>query len=613
VDQPREVALGKDNSVALRSYLCNTGTGAGAAQFRVEYYRLSDGAVSLLLANNSTIKLRKTLGPVKIMPNEVSQTYADLVRQFGVTEDVPNNDFRSGDLLFTVTSADQAGSRPEDAVDNASDQGDKDKAKDKAGLKKLRTLIGLWGPSAGDDYPAIAEITALREKTISNNLSYYYSFLNDAKEFSQHSDGCDKQDLTCKFGDGIFEIRIWRPFTAGDANNFNANAKAYNAQYLKIQKNKTDPKVGLIDPDGSASNYDRLAKFISGGELPNDFMFLLGRYQASLSCEVPGLAGWTFNIVRRDVKIDAVFVENLSKQPLTIGQLFGDRNSGVNLRVAEPAFALPASAVALDNTSGTIAPGQTAILLTRIVFLLPADRLTEFRKSRESMDALHAAFGSDGFAGNTSAYQVPNPKDYTYGPTLTVTGASVNSKRIDFAARPVSNFLELTASQEGASCPYLLSWDDGDREWISHGKILQQGQGKADAYTETVTFPGLRTRFRIEEREPELAHLQSAKLAVELRDGSARTFSPVQPAAFSSDDEIRLMWGEASDIAFAVPNTVNAADVRQSRLQVTGYYERYSNRLAERPPAAATPLPFKVNAIERPPAAPARASTAPAN
>jgi hypothetical protein len=613
VDQPREVALDKENSVALRSYLCSTGTDAGAAQFRVEYYRLSEGVVSLLLANSSSIKLRKTLGPAKIMPNEVSQTYADLIKQFGVVTDVPNNDFRTGDLTFTVTPADQASSRPDSAADSNNDRDNKDKT----GLKKLRTLIGLWGPSS-DDYPAIAEIAALRQKTISSSLSYYYSFIGHAKDldqaYSQRSDGCEKKDLTCKLSDDIFDIKIWRPFTIGDIDNFSANAKAYNAQLLKAQKNKTDDKAYFFKPDDPASNYDRLVKFISGGELPNDFLFLVGRYQPGDGCELPGLARWKFEIVKRNVKIDAVFVENLSKQPLAIGRLFGERNANVNLRVADPAFALPASGVALDGTSGTIAPGQTAIILTRIVFLLPADRLTDFRKYRESMDALHTAFGSDGFAGNVSAYQAPDPKDYTYGPTLTVTGATVNSKRVDFAARPVSNFLELTASQEGASCPYLLSWDDGDHEWISHGKILQQGQGKANAYTQTVMFPGLRTHFRIEEREPELARLQSAKLVVELRDGSIRTFSPVQPAALGGDDVISLMWGEATDIAFAVPDTVNAQEVQQSRLQITGYYERYSDRLAEQRPLVATPLPFSVNSIERPAAASPqspRASTAP--
>lgn len=182
-----------------------------------------------------------------------------------------------------------------------------------------------------------------------------------------------------------------------------------------------------------------------------------------------------------------------------------------------------------------------------------------------------------------------------------MTGAAVNSKRIDFAARPVANFLELTASQEGASCPYLLSWDDGDHEWVEHGKILDKGQGRTNAYTETVTFPDLRTRFRIEEREPELAHLQSAKLVVEFGDGSTQTFSPAQPAAGSADGEISLMWGEATDISFAVPKTVNATDVRQSRLQVSGYYERYSSLLAEQQQSPrATPLPLRVNSTPTP-------------
>jgi hypothetical protein len=602
VDQPRTVTLAPKNEVALKSYLCT----ADAAQFRVEYYRLSDGAVSLLLANGSSVKLKKTLGSAKIMPNEVSQTYADLVKQFGVTADVPQNNFGSGDLTLTVAPADQAASSPDGT---ANDDTDKAAKQDKTGLKKLRTLIGLWGPPVGDNYPAITEITALQAKTIPSNLSYYYAFAGTAKDLAANgSDDCDKADITCKkFGDNVYEMTFWRPLAAGDIENFSANAKAYNAQLLKVRKNQTNIKIDMIGPDDPFSNYDRLEKFISGGALPDDFSFLLGTYQAGPACgdadadDLPGLAGWKFDTARRDVKIDAVFVENLSKQPLAIGPLFGQRNASANLRAAEPASALPVDAAALDGTSGTIAPGQTAIILTRIVFLLPADRLAGFRKDRESMAALRA-LGPDGFTGNASAYQAPpDPKDYTYGPTLTVTGASVNSKRIDFAARPVANFLELTASQEGASCPYLLSWDDSDHEWISDGKILQRGQGRANAYTDTVTFPDLRTRFRIEEREPELAHLQSVKLVVEFGDGSTQTFSPAQPAAVSGDGEISLMWGEAADISFAVPNTVNAKDVRQSRLQVSGYYERYSSLLAEQQQSPrATPLPLRVNSTQTP-------------
>jgi hypothetical protein len=173
------------------------------------------------------------------------------------------------------------------------------------------------------------------------------------------------------------------------------------------------------------------------------------------------------------------------------------------------------------------------------------------------------------FSGNVTAYRSPDPKDYTYGPVLTVTGARVNSTRVDFVERPLANFIEMSLSGEAGSCPYLLSWDETDHEWISHGKVLHKGLGKDNAYTEMVTFPSLRTHFRIEEREPELAHLQSAALFLELRDGTTQTLSPA------------------------------------TRLQVTGYYERYTNLLSEQARSMrATPVPMRANAVALPATAP---------
>jgi hypothetical protein len=69
VDQPRKVTLDKKYVVPLKSYLCTVGSGADAAQFRVEYFRLSDFAVSLMLANTSSVKLQATLGATKLLAN----------------------------------------------------------------------------------------------------------------------------------------------------------------------------------------------------------------------------------------------------------------------------------------------------------------------------------------------------------------------------------------------------------------------------------------------------------------------------------------------------------------------------------------------------------------
>ena len=192
VDQPRSVALDPNNGASLKSYLCTAGVGADASKFRVEYYRLSDGAVSFLLVDKSSAMLQKTLDAAKLVPNEVSRTYADLVERFGETADVPNNDHETGDLSFTVSPADHTSPSPDGAADQ--------KPRDKTGVKTLRTLIGFWG-APSDDYPAVAEIEALKRKTIPSNLGYYYSFSGSAKDPS--SNGCDQQDFTCK------KIRRW--------------------------------------------------------------------------------------------------------------------------------------------------------------------------------------------------------------------------------------------------------------------------------------------------------------------------------------------------------------------------------------------------------------------
>jgi hypothetical protein len=584
VDQPRNVALDKEKIVALRSYLCSTGTGADAAQFRIEYDRLNDTIVSLLLANGSSTKLPQALGPVKIFSNEVSRTYADLVRRFGTTQDVVKE---QGEIVTSLAV------RPADYKPANPDGPGVPKTEDTIGLDKLRTLLGQSDPSGGA-YPAIAEITALRKKILPSNLSYYYSF-----SFSDLD--CDQSQFgfTCKkVGDDGLIMTPWRYVTEDDAKNFAANAKAYNAELLRVRKDKAEAKTEFFRTDYPS---DPLHKFISGGSIPSDFSILMGSYQ-TVGCGVddpdqPGLAGWSFNIIDRVVRIDAVLIENMSKQPLVISGLFGERNSDVSLRPAQPLLAMPANLVALNDISEAIPAGQSAIILTKIVFTLPPDNLADFRKYRESMDTIHAALGSNGFSGNVSAYQAPNPKDYTYGPTLTVTGATINSARIDFTEHPVANFLELTTTSEAGSCPYLLSSDNTDHEWISHGKILHKGQGRDNAYTETVTFPDLRTRFRIEEREPEFAHVYSANLVVEMRDGSTQRFSPIQPDPAPRDGgEISLMWGDAAEIYFDVPQSVIEKGVVESRLEVTGYYERYSSLLAAQQ-SQSSPLPVRVNAI----------------
>jgi len=58
-----------------------------------------------------------------------------------------------------------------------------------------------------------------------------------------------------------------------------------------------------------------------------------------------------------------------------------------------------------------------------------------------------------------------------------------------------------------------------------------------------------------------------------------RTVLVVPPAetrlAVRDRDYLRLLWGEAVEFTFALPADVSTDDVLDSRLSLTGFYERY--------------------------------------
>jgi len=584
VDQPRNVTLAKDYVVPLKSYLCTASSGADAAQFRVEYYRLTDVAVSLLLANAASAKMKITLGSARLVANDVSRTYADLVKQFGSTKETTD----------TVAAFDLAPPEPaQAAADNSNDDGS-----DKVDLKKLRTLFSFGGPQR-TNFPANDEIASLRKKIIPANLSYYYSIYEALA--TDDSAPCDKANVACaKFGRDTLTMIFWRYLTLADIDSFAANAKVYNSRLLQVRKDKTNAKYDYITTSIFDGSELKLAKFLANGALPEDFLPLVGNYEDSTcgdSGDLPGIAGWSFSIIPRIATVEAVRFENVSQKPISLGGIFGDKRTDPGLQAAPFRPATNAGATLIDGSTATIAPGQSVLELTNITFAVDPDAVAEFRKYRGSMEAIHARVGANGFSGNVNAYQGPEPKSYIYGPALAVTGAMMNSVRVDFNEKQAPNFVNMTIGFEAGSCPYLYSWNASDQEWISHGKILHKGQGQANSYTETRTFPGLRTHFRIEEHEPEVAHLQRPVLTVEFRDGSRQTFTPLRPA--DSAAGMTLMWGEAVDFSFAVPDTVKADDVVETRLEIAGYYDRYSQLLAQHSPhPQASALPVRLNSAE---------------
>ena len=129
---------------------------------------------------------------------------------------------------------------------------------------------------------------------------------------------------------------------------------------------------------------------------------------------------------------------------------------------------------------------------------------------------------------------------------------------------------------------------------VEHGKVLHKAPAKDKSYTEARDFEGLRTRFRIEEREPEIAHIDAAALILTFDGGGTLRLAPaMNDAQASLRLEADLAWGEQLDLNFRLPEGSSPDRVVKSQLEITGYYERYSNLASgvEQPrlPSAITP------------------------
>ena len=68
------------------------------------------------------------------------------------------------------------------------------------------------------------------------------------------------------------------------------------------------------------------------------------------------------------------------------------------------------------------------------------------------------------------------------------------------------------------------------------------------------TFDGFKHRFRLEEREPEMAFIDQAELIAVLKTGHTLTLAADNPKLRTRDGQyLRLLWGDAVEINFSLP------------------------------------------------------------
>ena len=421
----------------------------------------------------------------------------------------------------------------------------------------------IVGPIASIAYPGVDEVLALRRGTIPDGMRYNnYVYCDEPSIWETAyvpSDTCKKYN---KDAQGLI---FWRGMRPSDVSSYGPRLSEYNQRMGRR----------LWGPRSTTPKLLQLINHVAGNNWPNDFLVLLGYVQTCTpDAGRPQTKDWTTAFWMREILLDVALLENLSSVPIEIGDLLGSRSATQQLREAGSLSSFDLSSLGLQSL--TLRPNQRLLIPTKITFASPKGLLNMFR-FQKTYDALHARFGTAGFRGNVRARGTPEFKNYVYGPEIALTGLLANGKRIELA-RPSANFIDLAVGREEGSCPYLLSWDRREEDWVDHGKVLHQAPTKESEYSELRVFPGFRSHFRLEEREPEVAFIKTVELHVVLKSGKVlalapQSFPPAEPAGQSY---LQLYWGESADFSFSVPNDVSEDDVIEFRLSVTGYYERYS-------------------------------------
>lgn len=336
--------------------------------------------------------------------------------------------------------------------------------------------------------------------------------------------------------------RFARFLTADDLRGYQSSLREYNRRFR--------PGFGMENTQNVAhkNRYIALLAHLSRNGLPKDFARIYEFYDW---CNGDAFAG----LYKRSLLVDIALIENVGTSLIQVDGLLGAEEGRETLRkkdLSKSAQGRRSGRLAIDGVA--LKPGEKAVLVHRLTFV-------DNPPGREK--------------------RLP---DYTYGPEIHMTGLTVNGERFSLEDNS-ANFLSLTLGSLEASCPYLYSWQTDVGDWVDHGKVIAKFKGKADEGAETRKFKGLVTRFRLAEKEIEVARIDKVSLLLRLNSGALLRLEPEGSALRRRDKRyLEIYFGDQAEFTFAPPLWLVSSDVESTEITIEGYYDRYSDILAARHP-----------------------------
>jgi hypothetical protein len=545
----REVRLNKESVVRLSEYLCRSDNDA-QAQVRVQFQRLTGLAGGALL-NGGNMPWTTTLygNQRQIVSNDALLEYRNLLTRFGSQV---KERYRGADERFMSIHITQPA---EENVPFAN--------------AEKGAEINSFSLPRFPDLPLVDETVAiLTNQAWPNSLSMYYTGMVG--------------------GDDLLErplldaMTLWRQLGPGDLEDYSKRLARYNSLVAdrKYGTRTNEPKgLGLL-------------RYLVAGGWPEKFLYSEAKIDVAEGCSVFDFR----NEPSYSIAVDVAVIENVSTKAIILSQLVGRSTGGNQLRQVDGSAPLTHDkGNPLQAGAASLAPSQRLIVPLRITLIAYREDLdkqiseSRFRKLENSKSG--TVFQTKVYSslrGNPAGEDMyfirkvretfkppsyPTLSDFAFGPEWSLTGLVLNGEEINFDS-VAPNILDLTYDSGVGSCPILYVSSGTDVTWFRHGKIIHQALTRANRQSEAITFDGFTNRFRIAEEELEHATISDVKLTIELTDGNTLILQP-DDMLLTAEKSIELYANDEVEFNFTLPANLLESDVVHSRLNVTGYYDRY--------------------------------------
>ena len=536
-----------DGSAIMKAYSCSL-SNTGEPVLKVEIDRLSEAVVGGLLEETRDKELEKAFGTLRVLRNSVFDQAKSLFDDYGIKL------VSATCLIFEIISPLKHGSYEHTDGGSSYDKHCKEK----------RVLWYLTYPEQAHDGSIPIPYT-WRPRFANNTWPPEWHFFYTA---------CPGgiEDLSSCVG-------LWRPAGASDLKNY---SKGVATSERKLGAPLDSARSGIVT---DYNRYLSLVDHITHGSLPEDFLTLV--VHNPFLCEQCGPLDDQMFV--REAMLNAAFLTNLSTGKVVVDGLLETNDQSETLRVYTEAHA-PTSNQKETITPIVLSPGETIVIPLRMNFVPSKglkDLFGDVASARKTYQAIHNNQNDstdklcdnklrahrDSFGQPTA----PSPRVYSYGPAVILKGVTISGTPVEFDKAPSNSFF-VNAFATYGSCPYVYAFDDADKEWVRHGKTIDNASAPTKEMTQRLELGGLITKFRISEEELELTFLHRVRLELTLADGRSLTFMPrnrLRPEGSRYYDKIK--YGAKHEYDFDVPGDIDRTSVLTSTLAVTGYYLRYSD------------------------------------